>query len=125
MTVDEFYDQFVAILEKRLEENPSPALSARLLEFKSLGALALPDFGQQLLWDIPPAPAAPVGSCVYSVGGRSFCADNVTFGECANVSGTFNQGGVCPIETPWPTPGTSSPSGLHSPDSGSPPPGPG
>ena len=121
MTVDEFFDKFVVVLEDRLGDDPPPEFRAELDAFAQAGVAGLADPGaqaQQLLNDIPAAPAAVTGACDYQIGGQSFCLENVTAGECLNLGGIFRRDGTCAGVPPWPqVTGT----GVSPPPSGSPP----
>jgi hypothetical protein len=126
MTVDEFFDKFVGMLEDRLGDDPPPEWQAGVDTLQQAGVAGLPVSAQQLLNDIPAAPAAATGACDYQIAGVSFCLENVTAGECLNLGGIFRRDGTCPVTGDWSLvlpAGASPPSAGGSPGSGSAPPG--
>jgi hypothetical protein len=101
MTVDEFFAKFVAVLEDRLGDDPPPEWREGVDALEQAGVAGLPESAQQLLDDIPAAPAAGTGACDYKINGVSFCLENVTAGECANLGGIFRRDGTCPVSGDW------------------------
>src|SRR5262245_30966456 len=106
MTLEEFFNKYVAIVEDRLTEleaqQPVPEFRERLTDLKNAGAQQLRAFAQPLLNDVPPKlPSARTGACTYPVGDARFCLSNLTRDECDALGGNFDPEGTCPVETQW------------------------
>lgn len=96
LTLGEFFEKYVRVLEMRLAANPAPDLSDKLQQVKDGGTANLRQFANPFLQTFPPF-AVPVGSCTYLVGNQLFCLNNVTRAECALLAGTWSPG-TCAVE---------------------------
>ena len=100
MTLEQLFHAFVTVLRKRLANMPNPPKELRE-RVEALTLADMPTQAQGLLRTIPAAADGRTGSCNYQVNGQSFCLENVTATECANLGGIFTEGGFCALPS-WP-----------------------
>jgi hypothetical protein len=111
MTLQEFFNKFVAFMEERLKGPHAPASRAHMDALEQAGPPGLREHAQALVNEVPAAPFEPTGSCTYQVGGSTFCIAGVTQSECNSLSGSWVKNGTCPTSVDWapgPLPGSSS-----------------